>query len=166
TGHLPGRIIFAGETQVATDDTVVPEPFFPHPKKKLWDASNGKLIREFGDPKFGARRFVGASSDGNVILGYIPKETLRAARSDPWNETLEQRFRLWDAATGRTIATSPPFLPNLNSPSKGRNEERDPSLEVSANGRAVIVFWKSPWKETFPIYVFSEAPGGTAPTTH
>jgi hypothetical protein len=57
---------------VATDDTVVPEPFFPHPEIKLWDASNGKLIREFGDPKFGARRFVGASSDGNVILGYIP----------------------------------------------------------------------------------------------
>lgn len=32
TGHLPGRIVFAGETRIATDDTVVPQPFYPHPK--------------------------------------------------------------------------------------------------------------------------------------
>ena len=38
--------------------------------------------------------------------------------------TLLQRFRLWDAGTGQTIVTSPPFLPILRI---------DPSLELSAN---------------------------------
>ncbi len=155
TGHLPGRISFAGETRVATDDTLEPQPLLPHPEIKLWDMSDGKLLRTFGDPKVGARRFVGASADGNVILGYIPKETLRSGggiEGGSWNQTLEQRFRLWDAATGQTIATSPPFLPITNSSIEGF----DPSLQVSGNGRAVIVFWKSP-QEILPIYVFSMA---------
>ncbi|MFY9937526.1 MAG: hypothetical protein WAK33_11665, partial [Silvibacterium sp.] len=153
TGHLPGRISFAGETRIATDDTLEPQPLLPHPEIKLWNLSDGKLLRTFGDPKVGARRFVGASGDGNVILGYIPKETLHSGggiEGGLWNQTLEQRFRLWDAATGQTIATSPPLLPIESSTLTGF----DPSLQVSANGRAVIVFWKSP-REILPIYVFS-----------
>jgi WD40 repeat protein len=155
TGHLPGRISFAGETRVATDDTLEPQPLLPHPEIRLWDLSDGKLLRTFGDPKLGARRFVGASSDGNVILGYIPKETLHSGggiEGGLWNQTLEQRFRLWDAATGQTIATSPPLLPITNATIEGF----DPSLQVSSNGRAVIVFWKSP-RENLPLYVFSMA---------
>jgi len=155
TGHLPGRISFAGDTRVATDDTLEPQPLLPHPEIKLWDLSDGKLLRTFGDPKVGARRFVGASSDGNVILGYIPKETLRSGggiEGGTWNQTLEQRFRLWDAATGENIATSPPLLPIESSTIEGF----DPSLQISGNGRAVIVFWKSP-REILPIYVFSMA---------
>jgi WD40 repeat protein len=155
TGHLPGRISFAGETRVATDDTLEPQPLLPHPEIRLWDLSDGKLLRTFGDPKLGARRFVGASSDGNVILGYIPKETLHSGggiEGGLWNQTLEQRFRLWDADTGQTIATSPPLLPIESSTIEGF----DPSLQVSGNGRAVIVFWKSP-REILPLYVFSMA---------
>ena len=127
----------------------------PHPEIRLWDLSDGKLLRTFGDPKLGARRFVGASSDGNVILGYIPKETLHSGggiEGGLWNQTLEQRFRLWDAATGQTIATSPPLLPIESSTIEGF----DPSLQVSGNGHAVIVFWKSP-REILPLYVLSMA---------
>jgi hypothetical protein len=69
-----------------------------------------------------------------------------------WNQTLEQRFRLRDAATGQAIATSPPLLPIERSTLTGF----DPSLQVSGNGRAVIVFWKSP-REILPPYVFSMA---------
>jgi WD40 repeat protein len=137
TGHLPGRVSFAGETRVATDDTLEPQPLLPHPEIKLWDMSDGKLLRTFGDPKVGARRFIGASTDGNVILGYIPKETLHGGggiEGGTWNQTVEQRFRLWDAATGETIATSPPLLPIESSTIEGF----DPSLQVSGNGRAVI----------------------------
>ena len=153
TGHLPGRISFAGETRVATVDTLDPQPLLPHPEIKLWDLNDGKLLRTFGDPKVGARRFVGASSDGNVILGYIPKETLHGGggiEGGNWNQTLEQRFRLWDATTGQTIATSPPFLPIESATITGF----DPSLQLSGDGRAVLVFWKSP-REIFPIYIFS-----------
>ena len=119
-----------GETRVATDDTLEPQPLLPHPEIRLWDLSDGKLLRTFGDPKLGARRFVGASSDGNVILGYIPKETLHSGggiEGGLWNQTLEQRFRLWDADTGQTIATSPPLLPIESSTIEGF----DPSLQVS-----------------------------------
>ena len=57
-------------------------------------------------------------SDGNVILGYIPKERLRSGR---WNQTLERRYGLWDAATGSTIATFMRFLPRADSPGKSRD---------------------------------------------
>jgi WD40 repeat protein len=159
TGHLPGRVSFVGEGRVATGDTTVTQPFYRLPRIKLWDTSNGKFIREFGDPQVGARRFVGASSDGNVILGYIPKERAQsAAFTGAWNDTLQQRFRLWEAGTGQTIATSPPFLPILRIGPRGL----DPSLELSANGRAVLVFWKSPGL-TQPIYVFSNRANDSAP---
>jgi hypothetical protein len=154
TGHLPGRISFVGEGRLATGDTTVTQPFYRLPEIKLWDTNNGQFIRQFGDPKVGARRFVGASSDGNVILGYIPKEVSREAAFTPaWNDTLQQRFRLWDGGTGQIIATSPPFLPILRIDPSGT----DPSLELSANGRAVLVFWNYRWG-TQPIYVFSIAP--------
>jgi WD40 repeat protein len=167
TGHLPGRITFAGENRIATDDTAPPQPFFPHPKIRLWDASSGKLISEFSDSKVGARRFVGASSDGSVILGYIPKESLRTApMTSFWNESLEQRFRLWDVATGKTIATSPLIFPRLNLTVNRRNPELDPSLELSADGHAVLVFWKSRWNDIYPIYVFTEAAAPAAPASH
>jgi hypothetical protein len=165
-GHEPGRISFAGEQRIASDDTRMPQPIYPHPTIRLWDCNDGKLLREFSDPKVGARRFVGASSDGSVILGYIPRETLHTGWGGPLSETLEQRFRLWDAATGQVIATSPSFLPNLNTFSDKGREVLDPSLELSADGQSVIVFWKPEWMETFPIYVFSEVPAGTTPTTH
>ena len=153
TRHLPGRISFVGETRIATVDTLLHQPLFPRPTIKLWDLSNGKLIREFGDATNGARRFVGASSDGSVILGYISTEKLRSGGFETglWGETLEQRFRLWDSTTGQTIATSPLLLPIMRAWPIGN---LDPSLEVSANGRTVIVYWRSP-QQRFPIYVFS-----------
>ncbi len=152
TGHLPGRISFVGENRVATVDTLLHQPLFPRPTIRLWDSSNGKFIREFGDAPNGARRFVGASSDGSVILGYVPTERIRSGGwwAGPWGETLEQRFRMWDATTGQTIATSPLLLPILRA---WQTEFLDPSLDVSANGRSLIVFWRSP--QRFPIYVFS-----------
>ncbi len=159
TGHLPGRISFVGETRIATVDTLLHQPLSPRPTIRLWDLSNGKLIREFGDASNGARRFVGASSDGNVILGYVPTEKLRSGgfSTGLWGETLEQRFRMWDSTTGQTIATSPLLLPILSARPIGI----DPSLDVSANGRTVIVFWKS--LQLFPIYVFSlESPPTTS----
>jgi WD40 repeat protein len=150
--HWPGRISFVGETQIASDDTRMAQPFYPQPRIRLWDSSNGNLTREFADPKAGARRFVGAASDGHVILGYIPKEKLDGFYQ---NKTLEYRFRLWDTATGSTIATSPRILPFPDSPGKHWSEWVDPSMELSDNGRAVIFYWK---KEVFRIYVFSLPP--------
>jgi WD40 repeat protein len=168
TGHLPGRISFVGEARVATADTVAPgTTLFHHPRIRLWDAGNGAMIREFGDPEVGARRFVGASTDGKALLGYIPKEISRTGGFDGFREMhrlpLLQRFRVWDTVTGQTIATSPPILPIHESNLFGifGHFHFDPSFELSANGRAVLVFWKSPYKDNVPIYVFSEAPTGT-----
>ena len=157
-GHWPGRISFVGETQIASDDTRMAQPFYPQPRIKLWDLSNGKLLREFADPKFGARRFVAASRDGRVILGFIPKERLNGYEH---NETVGQRLRLWDAATGTTIATSPRFSPHpdLQSAHKRWNEPVDPSMVLSDNGRAVVVYWK---QGVFRIYVFSLPPAAPA----
>jgi hypothetical protein len=153
TGGRPGRITFAGETRVATADA--PELFSRHPTIQLWDVSNGKLVREFAAPRAGARRLVGASSDGSVILGYIPRETLRTRGAD---EDSDRRFRLWDAASGQTIATSPPTYPQLSS---DNCLKCDPGLALSANGNAVVVF--APWRSfTLPIYVFSLPPAAPA----
>jgi len=131
----------------------------PHPTIKLWDVSNGRLIREFGAARLGARRLVGASSDGNVILGYIPKETLGTNSS---TRTSDRRFRLWDAATGQTIATSPPTYPELTSDDCYICE---PGLELSANGNAVAVLAPSYGGFKLPIYVFS-LPSAATPDPH
>lgn len=155
-GSTPVRITFVEETQVATADE--PHQFSPHPTIKLWDASNGKLVREFAAPRVGARRLVGASSDGNVILGYIPKETILKGGYD---EASDRRFRLWDAASGQTIATSPPTYPQLTS---DNCYACDPGLDLSASGNAVVVF--APWRGfTLPIYVFS-LPSAGPPQPH
>ncbi len=145
TGHLPGRVCFVGETRVATADTNGPALFWK-PEIKVWDTSNGNLVKEFGDPQVGARRGVGASSDGTVLLGYIPQETVnRGTKNTDW--TVEARFRLWDATTGQTIATSPPLLPI-------RTDYLGLGLDLSANGHAVVVFDSL---VPSPIYVFSTA---------
>jgi hypothetical protein len=69
------------------------------------------MIREFGGPEVGARRFVGASTDGKVLLRHIPKEMSRTVGFDGTREMhrlpLLQRFRLGHAVTGQTIASSP-----------------------------------------------------------
>lgn len=145
-GNRSNRITFAGETRVATVED--PDMWSRHPTIKLWDASNGNLIREFGAGRLGARRWVGASSDGKVILGYTPKETLG---TNSLITTSDRRFRLWDAATGQTIATSPPTYPELTS---HNCYSCKPGLELSANGNAVAVFAPWRWFE-LPIYVFS-----------
>src|SRR5208337_919982 len=141
TAQLPGGISFIGESRIATADTILPG-LFGQSKIKVWDTNNGKLVMELADPKLGARRRVGASSNGAVVLGYIPHERVTGGRA--WNTTIEQRFRLWDATTGRTIATSPPLLPI-------QPYHFAPDLDISANGRAVIVFSPGP----YPIDIFS-----------
>jgi hypothetical protein len=77
---------------------------------------------------------------------YIPQETVNnGTRTETW--TVEARFRLWDVATGQTIATSP-LLP----PIRGIVFALD--LDVSANGRAVIAFSSG----SFPTCVFTTTP--------
>jgi hypothetical protein len=93
TGHLPGGVSFVGESRVATADVILPG-IFGQAKIKVWDSTTGQLLTELADPKLGARRKVAASSDGSVILGYIPHELVTLDREA--ETTLEQRFRLWD----------------------------------------------------------------------
>ena len=71
-------------------------------------------------------------------------------------------MKLWssDSACGmppRAQRSQPPrvFCPHPDSTSKRWNEVVDPSMELSDNGRAVIVYWK---KGVFRIYVFSLPP--------
>ncbi len=130
TGHLPGGVSFIGEHRVATADVILPG-IFGQAKIKIWDANTGQLVKELADPKLGARRRVAASSDGTVVLGYMPHEQVTGERAA--QTTSEQRFRLWDAKTYDVIATSPPILPI-------RSFHEAPQIELSANGRAVLVW--------------------------
>lgn len=153
TGHLPGGVSFVGESRVATADVILPG-IFGQAKIKVWDSTTGQLLTELADPKLGARRKVAASSDGSVILGYIPHELVTLDREA--ETTLEQRFRLWDGATGETIATSPLIIPL-------RPYHEAPDIELSANGRAAVVSSVG----AYPVQVFyaSDQPKAALPTS-
>jgi hypothetical protein len=153
TGHLPGGVTFVGESRVATADVTLPG-LFGQAKIKIWDSTTGQLLTQLADPNLGARRKVAASSDGAVVLGYIPHELVTGNRAS--DTTLEQRFRLWDEATGATMATSPPLLPL-------RTGHQAPDIELSANGRAAVVSSVG----AFPVQVFyaSDQPKAPLPTS-
>lgn len=145
TGDSAGRVAFVGESYVATAVDTLPTAF-SKPEIKLWDLGNGKLVRQFGDPRLGAKYGVDASANGKVLAGFVYKDRVRFywLGFESGYEVSEQRIGLWDVGTGRMIGISPEILPIINSPSPT-------FLQVSANGNAVLV----PWHGTPSfIYIF------------
>ena len=81
--------------------------------------------------------------DEKLLLGYAGSEKSASAIAarDPTDIT-EQKFREWDLATGKAVATSPRILPNA-----GKRAQ----LCMSAKGNFVLVFWEFPDK---PVLVY------------
>ncbi|MBI3668766.1 MAG: hypothetical protein HY237_03155 [Acidobacteria bacterium] len=137
TGYLAGPLCFTSDDRLvaATAEPAWTMLLGTH-KIKIWRASTGHLLREIESPPSGARASLALSADEKLLLGYVgsEKSATSLAAADP-TEITEQKFREWDLATGKVVATSPKMQPN---PGKRAH------LRMSAKGNLVLVFWEFP----------------------
>jgi len=139
TGYLAGPVAFAGENTVAT---ATAEMAWKMPSSgghpvRVWDAVNGRMLREIASLPSGVRGSLEMCSDGRRIVGYVGDERSDEPQSDS-ESTIgirEQRFRVWELPAWRVVATSPPIQPNA--PKRAQ-------LRVNGKGTAVLVYWKFP----------------------
>jgi WD40 repeat protein len=95
---------------------------------KVWDAKSGKLLREINAPHTGVHYRLDLSHDGKLLLGYTGTE--KPVENFVTVDT--QQFQIWDFASGQPIATSPEF---------GPNKDEIPRIQLSADGKFVVVWW-------------------------
>jgi len=143
-GYAAGPLCFgAGDTLITATASPAWALVFGTHKIKIWNATTGRLLREIDSPPSGVRSSLAISADGKTLLGYTGTEhaNTRPNVTDP-TEITEQRFREWDLASGRVLATSPRILPLGN---------KRPELRMSARGDLVLAFWQDANK---PLLVF------------
>lgn len=144
TGYLAGPVCFTADDKLVTATAEPPWSLLMGTHKiKIWDAKTGKLLREIESVPTGVRGSLAISADGKLLLGYVgmEKSTSKLAANNP-TEIVEQRFRLWDLATGKSVAASPKILPNV---------DKRAHLRLSGKGDHILVFWDYPDK---PLLVY------------
>src|SRR5262250_3096363 len=80
-----------------------------HGSIKFWNINSGKVIRQITAAPDSVHYFLDVNSSGTRVLGYVGKEK----RVENFNDSVDQRFRIWDLASGKVVATSPD-LPRPN----------------------------------------------------
>ena len=139
TEHLAGDVLFLGNARVLTVSSM---PAFGSGKKdslRLWDIQKGKLEREIPSAPDGVHYHLKLSQDGRVVLGYVGRDR----RNENFVDTVEQKFRLWDAASWSVVLTSPPI--------PGPLDARNIRFALSATGNVIMVWWQN---VKGPIYVY------------
>jgi WD40 repeat protein len=133
TGYVAGPVAFGANNTVMTASLNPDDKLLRKDTIKIWDADTGKLLREIPSPPGGVREQLQASADGRIVMGYVGR--FKYNKWSHFDETIDQRFRLWDALTGEVVATSPEILP-LDPYSF------EPRLRLSATGDLVLV-WRT-----------------------
>ena len=139
TGYLAGPLSFTSDDRLVAATAQPAWTLLAGTHKiKIWRASTGQLLREIESPPSGVRASLALSSNEKLLIGYVgsEKSATSLAALDPTRIT-EQKFREWDLATGRVVATSPKILPN---------PDKRAHLRLSAKGDLVLVFWEFPDK--------------------
>jgi len=135
TGYLPGAVSYAGANRVITATLDLPwrAPYRVQ-AIRFWDVSTGRMIEDIQMAPEGIRGSVAVAANARRIVGYIGREYGEGALTDPDGliSIGEQRFRVWDMQSGRTLATSPRLMPNI---------PKRPHLCLDARGELVLVFW-------------------------
>ena len=116
---------------------------FGRHKIKIWNATTGRLLREIDSPPAGVRSSLAISADGKLLFGYTGAERANTAPNASDSTLItEQRFRVWEVASGRVVATSPKILPL---------GVKRPELRLSAKGDRVLVFWQD---KNMPLVIY------------
>jgi len=142
TGDLAGPVCFG------LADTVATAPLHYHPQSRnwfrpdratVWNALDGGLIRHISSPGRDIHDYLELSRDGAVLLAYVGREksgpSLRAMGEDV-ERVVDERFQLFDYATGRLLATSP----DLREPGLSCGNAL-PSFRLGPAADRVLVYW-------------------------
>jgi hypothetical protein len=117
---------------------------------RVWDFGRNGAVRTLGWPEAETYRYFGASATGDVVFGYTGAESYCNSCNGGNGELKvnDARFTVWDRDSGRVVARSPrlkaeqPKCPWTQLMGSCAEDEQAPELQLSANGKAVLVFWK------------------------
>jgi len=141
TGDLPGPVCFGPHDEVFT----APIHFYVRSRKgeqaKVWNAQTGALERTIGLRGRDVHNILAFSRDGGVLVGYVGKEKLGFSLLEDVQEILDQRFAVWDAATGGLIALSQDFIPRLSGRRGNGFQGLTLRIDLSADGRSLLADW-------------------------
>ena len=135
TADAPRGLAFAWESEVVT---VQEQPAGWSPPKqvlRLWDVESGKEERRFSDAHLDVDGPISTTADGKFVAASITKyhECRLCNGLEGRRDVTEQRFAVWNKATGGQIYRSEPFGPIV--------EPLGPVPVLSQSGGAVMVYW-------------------------
>jgi WD40 repeat protein len=128
TNYVAGPVLFGPRDTLLTSSINADRKGYGLDSIKVWDAQTGKLLREITNPHAGVHYRLDLSADGKLLVGYTGTE--KAVENLVNIDT--QQFQVWDFTSGRVIATSPKFGPIKLEP---------PQIQLSPDGRFVVVWW-------------------------
>lgn len=139
SGYVASAAAFVGSDTVATVSGELGLGAHKKDGIRFWDVKTGRLIREIQSPPNGIRYHLEVSGNGETVLGYVGKEVSHWWWFDPASFVTEyDKFRLWDLATGKVIATSPDVPPRS-------------AYRLSPRGDAVLTH---PFLEGGPVKIY------------
>jgi hypothetical protein len=141
TGDVPGPVCFGPHEEVFTASFHFYNRGSNGEKVKVWNARAGALERTIGLPGRDVYDVLALSRDGRTLAGYVGKVKLvfwRAMVMEDMLETVDERFAIWDAATGRLLALSQDLI-SLSGTWRGQASRLH--LHLTADGRSVLANW-------------------------
>jgi hypothetical protein len=137
TGDAAQSLIFAGESELATDQAVSEGKSVGTRTVRVWNIDSGAELKRLSDAKRDIQGPLSASANGEMVLGYIPELHACALCNglEGRTDVKEQRFAVWDKATGAEVFRSDPFGPILR--------PFQPQCVLSQGGKYVLVYWPS-----------------------
>ncbi|MFZ3215138.1 MAG: hypothetical protein WA192_03675 [Candidatus Acidiferrales bacterium] len=136
TKYLAGPVLFGPNDTLLTGSINDDRSGYALDTIKVWDARTGKLLREITNPRAGVHYRLDLSPDGKLLLGYTGTE--KPVENFVTVDT--QQFQIWDFASGQALATSPEF---------GPNKDEIPRIQLSPDGKFVLVWWGNGFAKPF-----------------
>ncbi len=128
TKYFAGPVLFGPNGTLLTGSMNDDRTGYKYDTVKIWDKRTGKLLREITDPRTGVHYRLDFSRDGKLLLGYTGTE--KPVENFVTVDT--QQFQIWDFTSGQVVASSPQF---------GPNKDEIPRIQLSADGKFVVVWW-------------------------
>jgi WD40 repeat protein len=136
TKYLAGPVLFGPNDTLLTGSINDDRSGYALDTIKVWDARTGKLLREITNLRAGVHYRLALSPDGKLLLGYTGTE--KPVENFVTVDT--QQFQIWDFASGQALATSPEF---------GPDKDEIPRIQLSPDGKFVLVWWGNGFAKPF-----------------
>ena len=136
TKYVAGPLLFGPNNTLLTGSINNDRKGYSLDTIKVWDARTGKLLREIADPRTGVHYRLYLSPDGKLLLGYTGTEK----PVEDFVTVDTQQFQIWDFASGQVVASAPQF---------GPNKDEVPRIQLSADGKFVVVWWGNGFAKPF-----------------